>query len=192
MDSKKPMRADEIAADLSMSIYPEPFASMMKGRTKRRLGNYFGLTNFGVNLTELAPGAKSALKHTHEKQDEFIYVVRGTPTLSYGDSEHVMQPGDCIEFKCGSSDAHQLVNRTGEKVVYLEIGDRTPGDRVEYPNDDLVAKSAGNGRWIFYQKNGEPYRMRGLRREASQSFLLRLRHDSTLAQKNTSDPYDQA
>lgn len=157
MDSKKPMRADEIAPDMSKSLYPEPFASMMKGRSKRRLGNYFGLTNFGVNLTELAPGAKSALKHAHEKQDEFIYVVSGTPTLSYGDSEYVMEPGDCIGFKCGSSDAHQLVNRSEEIAVYLEIGDRTPGDRVEYPNDDLVAKSTENGKWIFCRKNGEPY-----------------------------------
>src|SRR3712207_9517630 len=63
------------------SNYPEPFASRMAGREKRPLGDLFGLTNYGVNLTRLEPGAVSALRHAHSKQDEFVYILEGHPTL---------------------------------------------------------------------------------------------------------------
>ena len=56
------------------SNYPESFASQMQGREKRPLGDLFGLTNFGVNLTQLAPGAVSSLRHAHTAQDELIYI----------------------------------------------------------------------------------------------------------------------
>ena len=119
------------------SIYPEPFASRMTGREKRPLGDLFGLTNFGVNLTRLAPSASSALRHAHAKQDEFIYVLRGNPTLLTDEGETPLSPGMCAGFKAGSGNGHCLVNRTTEEVVLLEIGDRTPGETVAYPDDDL-------------------------------------------------------
>jgi uncharacterized cupin superfamily protein len=62
------------------SNYPEPFASQMAGRRKQPLGDLFGLANFGVNLTQLLPGAASALRHAHTKQDEFVYILQGYPT----------------------------------------------------------------------------------------------------------------
>ena len=62
------------------STYPEPFFTRMSKREKRPLGDLFGLKNFGVNLTRLAPGGESALLHRHSKQDEFVYVVEGGPT----------------------------------------------------------------------------------------------------------------
>src|SRR3954451_6794686 len=110
------------------SNYPEPFASRMAGREKRPLGDVFGLANFGVNLTRLAPGGISALRHAHSKQDEFIYVLAGRPTLVTDVGETPLAPGMCAGFKSGSGDAHHLVNRTGEDVVYLEVGDRSKGD----------------------------------------------------------------
>jgi uncharacterized cupin superfamily protein len=57
------------------SNYPPPFASQMEGREKRPLGDLFGLANFGVNLTKLAPGAVFSLRHAHTKQDEFIFIL---------------------------------------------------------------------------------------------------------------------
>jgi uncharacterized cupin superfamily protein len=66
--------AAEVPARTKPSVYPEPFASRMAGREKRVLGDLFGLANFGVNLTRLAPNASSALRHAHAKQDEFIYI----------------------------------------------------------------------------------------------------------------------
>ncbi len=142
------------------SNYPEPYASMMQGRIKRPLGDLFGLTNFGVNLTTLKPSSVSALRHVHSKQDEFIYIVSGRPTLQTDAGETPLAPGMCAGFKAGNGDAHRLVNTTDEEVVYLEIGDRTPGDEVSYPDDDIAARlvdgPAGKS-WAFFHKNGDPY-----------------------------------
>jgi uncharacterized cupin superfamily protein len=137
--------------------YPEPYASLVKGRLKRKLGECFGLTNFGVNLTDLSPGAMSALAHSHSKQDEFILVLEGTPTLVLGKEEFTLNPGDCYGFKAATGLAHQLVNRSEENVTYLEIGDRTEGDEVEYPNDDLKATQLPNGKWALMHKDGRAY-----------------------------------
>jgi uncharacterized cupin superfamily protein len=138
------------------SSYPEPFASRMRGREKRPLGDLFGLTNFGVNLTRLAPGGSSALRHAHTKQDEFVYVLEGRPTLHTDEGEVLLAPGLCAGFKAGTGDGHRLVNETREDVVYLEVGDRTPGDVASYPDDDLVAAFV-DGEWRYAHKDGSPY-----------------------------------
>ncbi len=130
---------------------------MMDGRIKRKLGDFFGLTNFGVNLTELAPGGMSSVRHYHSKQDEFIFILQGSPTLVLDEEEYTMQPGDCYGFPAGVPVAHHLENRTDAPVVYLEIGDRTPGDEGFYPYDDLMAKQTPDGKWRFYHKDGAPY-----------------------------------
>ena len=139
------------------SNYPEPFASRTAGREKRPLGNVFGLSNFGVNLTRLAPGSVSALRHTHSRQDEFIYILTGHPLLVTDDSETSLSPGMCAGFKAGTGNGHQLVNRTNEEVVYLEIGDRSTGDGVSYPDDDIQAVLGKDGQWQFVHKDGTPY-----------------------------------
>lgn len=138
------------------SIYPPPFAERMVGRVKRPLGVLFGLANFGVNLTRLAPGAVSALRHAHARQDEFIYVLEGEPTLVTNRGRTALKPGMCAGFKADSGDAHQLVNESDRNAVYLEVGDRTPGDSVIYPDDDLIAVGTA-GNWQFTHKDGTPY-----------------------------------
>ncbi|HMM51461.1 MAG TPA: cupin domain-containing protein [Burkholderiaceae bacterium] len=148
--------AAEVAPRTRPSNYPEPFASRMAGRLKRQLGDVFGLTNFGVNLTRLAPGAISALRHSHSRQDEFVYVLEGTPTLVTESGETRLRPGMCAGFKAGEGGGHQLVNRGSGEVLYLEIGDRTAGDGVFYPDDDIEAHLEA-GVWRFRRKNGEPY-----------------------------------
>ncbi|MBN8263329.1 MAG: cupin domain-containing protein [Xanthomonadales bacterium] len=138
------------------SLYPPPFDARVAGRDKKALGDVFGLRRFGVNLTRLAPGAQSALRHAHARQDEFVFVLEGTPVLRTDAGETALAPGMCAGFRAGSGDAHHLVNRGDVDAVYLEIGDRTPGDRVQYPDDDLVAHADGNG-WRFHHKDGRPY-----------------------------------
>lgn len=137
------------------SNYPEPFFSRMAKREKRVLGDLFGLKNFGVNLTRLHPGGESALLHRHSKQDEFVYILEGMPTLVTDTGEKQLEPGMCAGFPAGGV-AHQLVNRTERDVVYLEIGDRTPGDEGSYPQDDLQAVMGPNG-WVFTHKDGRLY-----------------------------------
>src|SRR5215218_9068982 len=125
--------AAEAAARTKPSNYPEPFASRMAGREKHPLGDLFGLTNFGVNLTRLKPGAISALRHAHTRQDEFVYILEGHPTLVTDAGDTPLAPGMCAGFKAGTANGHQLVNRSAADVVYLEVGDRTPGDGATYP-----------------------------------------------------------
>jgi uncharacterized cupin superfamily protein len=138
------------------SSYPEPFASRMDGRKKRPLGDLFGLNNFGVNLTRLEPGGESALLHRHSRQDEFIYVLSGQPTLITDVAEVKLLPGMCAGFPAQGI-AHHLVNRTDEAVVVLEIGDRTKGDQGTYPGDDLAASQNPDGTWLFTHKDGRRY-----------------------------------
>ena len=136
--------------------YPEPFASRMAGRRKQPLGDLFGLANFGVNLTRLLPGAVSALRHAHSKQDEFVYILQGHPTLHTDEGRTRLSPGMCAGFKAGTGNGHCLINETREDVVYLEVGDRTPGDEGSYPDDDLKALMV-DGKWTFAHKDGSPY-----------------------------------
>jgi uncharacterized cupin superfamily protein len=148
--------ASQVAPRAQLSVYPEPFASRMQGRVKRQLGDLFGLSNFGVNLTQLLPGAGSALRHAHAKQDEFIYILQGHPVLVTNAGETQLSPGMCAGFKAGTGNAHQLLNRSNEEVTYLELGDRSAGDSVVYPDDDIQAALV-DGKWKFSHKDGSPY-----------------------------------
>lgn len=148
--------AASVAPRARASSYPEPYFSRMSGREKRALGDVFGVRNFGVNLTRLAPGGESSLLHRHSKQDEFIYVVQGEPTLVTDAGEVALRPGMCAGFPAGGR-AHQLVNRTGSDVLYLEVGDRTPGDEGFYPVDDIRASQAPDGKWVYTRKDGTAY-----------------------------------
>ncbi len=156
----KPVPSAVLATDVTPrttpSVYPPPFAARMAGREKRQLGEVFGLVNFGVNLTRLAPGAMSALRHAHSRQDEFIYVLQGTPTLYSDLGKLILAPGMCSGVRAGSGNACQLVNESDAEVLYLEIGDRSPDDQVDYPDDDLRAALV-DGQWCFSHKDGAPY-----------------------------------
>ena len=159
MNESKP-RAAIVALDAlsrsKLSHYPEPYFSRMAKREKKPLGDNFGLKNFGVNLTTLAPGGESALMHTHSRQDELVYVLEGEPTLVTESGEWTLEPGMCAGFPA-RGEAHHLVNRTNRNVVILEIGDRTSGDEVTYPIDDLKARIGDDGRWLFANKDGSPF-----------------------------------
>lgn len=152
--------ASEVPPRAKPTLYPHAVATMLvsalAGREKRPLGDAFGLTNFGVNLTRLAPNAISALRHAHSKQDEFVYILQGHPTLHTDEGAVRLSPGMCAGFKAGTGNAHRLINETAEDVVYLEIGDRTAGDEVSYPEHDLRA-SFIDGAWVFSRKDGTPY-----------------------------------
>lgn len=159
MDDPTPpiaLTALDVPPRAQRSLYPEPFATRVDGREKRVLGDRFGLRNFGVNLTRLAPGAMSALRHAHATQDEFIYVLEGHPTLYTDAGALRLAPGMCAGFRAGSGDAHHLVNESDAPVAFLEVGDRSAGDAVTYPDDDLAAQWQAGG-WVFRHRDGTPY-----------------------------------
>ena len=128
----------DVPKRIKPSNYPEPFASQMQGREKRTLGDLFGLTNFGVNLTQLAPSAVSSLRHAHTTQDEFIYILEGHPTLHTDEGRTHLSPGMCAGFKAGTGNGHRL----------LEMGGRSPADAVIDPGDDTKAVLV-DGKWFL-------------------------------------------
>jgi len=142
--------------ETSSSIYPEPFRSRVAGRRRRRLGEAGGLKNFGVNLTRLDPGAESSMRHCHARQDEFVYVLEGEITLVTDAGRRQLRPGMAAAFPAGDGDGHQLVNESDRPALYLEIGDRTPGDEVKYTDVDLALELV-DGRLVMTHKDGTPY-----------------------------------
>ncbi len=139
--------------------YPEPFGSLVGARRKRALGDALGLGNYGVNLVEVPPGALSTMRHWHDKQDEFIYLLEGELTLITDGGEQTLTAGMAAGFPAGSGDGHQMVNRSLARAVYLEVGDRLPGDQVHYTDIDLaLPRASGDGLGLaFTHKDGTPY-----------------------------------
>ena len=140
----------------SGTFYPAQFQADCKGRHKQALGDAIGLTQFGVNITRIEPGQTSALRHWHEQEDEFIYMLEGELVLAENDGEVVLKAGDAAGFKAGSGVAHRLINRSNRDAVYFEVGTRAKTERVHYPDVDLELVRDEKGR--RYQRcNGEPY-----------------------------------
>ena len=137
--------------------YPAPFQAVVSGRSRQRVGNAAGLQNFGVNLTTLAPGSQSALRHWHSAQDEFVYVVQGELWLVTDDGEQILTAGEMAGFAAGVTNGHHLVNRSDQLAIYLEVGDRTAPDRVDYSDQDLRYVPIDTTVRVFTRKNGHPY-----------------------------------
>jgi uncharacterized cupin superfamily protein len=132
------------------SIYPSPYAEMMAGRSSLRLGEAGGLTQFGVNLVTLQPGALSSLRHWHQNEDEFVMITEGECTLVQDAGETVMRPGDCVAFPAGDPDGHHFINRTASVARFLVIGSKAPREVATYSDVDLkVEIEAGKARFTY-------------------------------------------
>ncbi len=140
----------------TQGVYPGDLARATAGREKTVLGNAAGLTQFGVNLTRLPPDAGSALRHWHETEDEFIYILQGEATLVDDTGETILRPGDCAGFKANDPNGHCLINKSKGDVLYLEIGTRSSTDRYHYPDVDLAGDKDEKG-VRFKHKSGAPY-----------------------------------
>ena len=138
------------------TVYPKIFAGAVKGRQKRALTELLGLTQFGVNMTTLQPGAASSHRHWHVTEDEFCYVLEGELTLVTDQGEQILKPGMAIGFPANDENAHQLVNRTSQPATYLEIGTRAAVDTCNYADIDMQLSKIG-GKYIVRRKNGQPF-----------------------------------
>ncbi|MEE8453238.1 MAG: cupin domain-containing protein [Limibaculum sp.] len=130
------------------STYPEPYASQMGGRSFQALGDTAGLTQFGVNLVTMPPGALSSLRHWHSGEDEFVWVVSGELVLVQDGGETVLRAGDAAGFKAGDPDGHHLRNRSGAVASFLVIGTRGASDTCTYPDADLINRTEGARNWF--------------------------------------------
>jgi uncharacterized cupin superfamily protein len=138
------------------SSYPAPFDADCAGRERRRLGDAFGLTQFGVNLLRLPPGQWSSQRHWHHGEDEFVYVLDGEVTLVTDAGEQTLRAGMAAGFKAGVPDGHHLVNRSGRDAVLLEIGTRLEQDAADYPDIDMLIRIV-DGEERFVHRDGTPY-----------------------------------
>ncbi len=145
-------------AAVAATGYPAPYRHVVDGRSRQRLGDAGGLSQYGVNLTRLKPGAASALRHWHETEDEFVFVLEGALILVEDGGETPLKAGEAAAFPAGAPEGHHLVNRSQSDAVYLEIGARTAADKVTYtdPSVDLMAINEGDG-WRYVHKNGAPW-----------------------------------
>jgi uncharacterized cupin superfamily protein len=138
------------------STYPEPFRGVVAGRERKRLGDAVGLDQVGVNLTRLKPGAASSLRHWHETEDEFVYIIEGEVVLIEDGGETVLRPGDAPGFKANTPNGHHLVNKSSRDAIFLEIGTRSKRERAEYSDVDMMVIGDENNE-RYTHKNGEPY-----------------------------------
>jgi len=139
---------------LSGTDYPDPFAEAVSGRSRQALGDAGGITQFGVNLTELQPGAASSQRHWHTHEDEFVMVVSGELTLVTDEGETLMRAGDCAAFPAGRPNGHQLVNRGWGTALFLAVGSRIKEDKATYPDIDLLFDGATDR---YTHRDGTPY-----------------------------------
>ena len=144
---------------LSGTSYPAPYDAAVRGRTRQRLGDAAGLTQFGVNLCRLAPGAASAHRHWHAAEDEFVLVLSGEVVLEEDGAEEVLRAGEAAGFAAGRAIGHRLVNRGADEAVILEIGTRAEADEVTYTDEavDMHAAKTDGGTWIMTRKDGRPH-----------------------------------
>ncbi len=137
--------------------YPPEFRAEIAGRSRKRLGNAIGLTQFGVNLCTIKPGAQSSQRHWHATEDEFIYVLDGEIVVKEDNGEIVLKKGEAAGWKAGAPNGHTIVNRSQRDALVLEVGTRDPkGDKVTYPDIDMLMLRDGDTR-RYTRKNGEPY-----------------------------------
>lgn len=136
------------------SAYPAPFDQIAKGRIRKRLGDAGGITQFGVNLLQLQPGAASSQRHWHSGEEEFVYIVSGEVRLVTNKGEEILHPGDCAAFPKGVDDGHQLINRSAALAVCLEIGTRKGKDVCVYSDIDMMIDSKVGH---YTHKDGTPF-----------------------------------
>ena len=139
------------------TLYPPPFDQPCRARERTRLGDAAGLTQYGVNLLRLPPGAWSSQRHWHTLGDEFVHVLSGEVVLVTDAGEEVLRPGDCAGFKAGDANGHHLQNRSDRDATVLEIGTRLDEDSAHYPDIDMVAPPRGKPA-AYTHRDGTPYR----------------------------------
>lgn len=154
MSAKSRIFATGEVPETNATTIPEPFKTCNQQRYNRRLGDFAGLTNYGVNLTRIVPGGQSSYLHAHSRQDEFVYVLEGEVVVETGAGAQTIGAGMCAGFPAGTGDAHRFVNKSDRDVLLLVVGDRSPGDVLTYPDIDLHGEMAADGRYRFTRKDG--------------------------------------
>jgi uncharacterized cupin superfamily protein len=137
------------------SSYPPEFAKHVGGRSGQALGNPFDLTQFGVNIITLQPGAWSSHRHWHEQEDELVYALSGKMVLIDDHGRHAFLPGMCAGFKANNGNGHHIINETHEAASFLVVGTRAENEVAHYSDVDMHGEKTPNG-FVFTRKDGSP------------------------------------
>lgn len=151
----KVFRAEDVP-ESNATGYPEPYRALNMRRYARRMAEFGGLKNFGVNLVRVIPGGQSSCRHAHATQDEIVLVMEGPLTLETDVGQETIESGTWIAFPAGTGDAHRFINKTDSDKTFLVIGDKTP-DKATYPDVDLYGEHGADGVFRYYRKDGTPY-----------------------------------
>src|ERR1700732_1208334 len=158
---KKRIDAAELTP-VTGTLYPPPFDLPCRARQRTKLGDAAGLSQFGVNLLRLPPGAWSSQRHWHTREDEFVYVLSGEVVLVTNGGEEGLRAGDAAGFPAGDTDGDCLQKPSSADARVLEIGPRVPGETAYYSDIDMVAQAEGN-RTVYARRDGTPYPETGRR-----------------------------
>ncbi|MBV1694562.1 MAG: cupin domain-containing protein [Hyphomicrobiales bacterium] len=137
--------------------YPGPYRALNMKRYYRRIGDFAGLKNYGVNVVRVVPGGQSSCRHAHSRQDELVYVMSGELILETDAGRETVGAGTWVGFPAGTGDAHRFVNESAADATLIVIGDRTPGDEVVYPDVDLALVRNKDGSYRYTRKDGTSY-----------------------------------
>ena len=137
--------------------YPPPYNKVVEGRSRKRLARAAGLTQYGVNICTLRPGAASSQRHWHENEDELVFVLEGEVVLCEDEGETILKPGDAAAWKAGVANGHCLVNRSNRDAVFIEVGSRAVRERAHYSDIDMKVERDDKG-MHYTRKNGEPFK----------------------------------
>jgi uncharacterized cupin superfamily protein len=138
------------------TFYPAPYDEPCRTRERKKLGDAAGLTQYGINLLRLPPGAWSSQRHWHTRSDEFVYVLEGEVALVTNQGEETLRVGDAAGFKAGEEDGHCLRNNSTDDALILEVGARADSDIGHFSEADLLAPAGGKPA-IFTHKDGNLY-----------------------------------
>jgi len=141
---------------IKATLYPPPFDKRCRNRERKKLGDAVNLTQFGINLLRLPPNTWSSQRHWHTHSDEFVYVLSGEVVLVTDEGPEILRAGDAAGFKANDPNGHCLQNRTGSDAIVLEVGTRSEGDAVTYPDIDMVSPSSQKPA-IYMHRDGAPY-----------------------------------
>ncbi len=96
-------------------------------------GQHFGLQRIGIHHVRLQPGRRTSYPHAESGEDEFVYVLEGTPDVWLDGHLHRLQPGDGVGFPAGTGLAHSFLNNSEAEVCLLVVGDKwNDANRIFY------------------------------------------------------------
>lgn len=139
---------------VSSTGYPGALADAVKGRLSQRMTGPSGLTDFGVNIITLQPGAWSSHRHWHVAEDEFLILLEGEAMLVEDEGETLLAAGDCAVFLKGVPNGHHLINQSSAPAKFLVVGAVGVKGDCHYPDVDLFVDFAKR---CYTRKDGTPY-----------------------------------